>query len=217
MGGVALPVWLLAAAAACLGYAAGRCLPGCSPASRLVRRHGAPQTPWQRAAGAAAQRLGRTGAALRRLWLRPALDRAYPDLLAHLALQTAAGASLVEALASAPAAVPPPLRQELALLATDLAVAPLPAALNRWAERVGTPWAAALARVLAQHHTAGFPLAAALAREEVHCLSLQRQEARRRVQAAAATLAGAMALLLLNAVLLYLVPVFAALAAGRRL
>lgn len=200
------PVWWLAAAAAALAYAAGHLLPGQSPGSRLVREHGAPPPVLARAG--ARLRAAAAGARERgHAWLRRRqMARLYPDLLAHLSLQTGAGATVLEAFATAPQAVPEPLRSELLILAADLRVAPLPAALQRWAGRVGTPEAAALAQTLAHQQQLGFAVAGALAREEAHCLSLLRQQTRRRIQAGSALLAGVTALLLLNTLLLYFIP-----------
>lgn len=201
-----LPVWLLAAALGALAYAAGHLLPGSSPASRLVRGHGAPPPAGARALG----HLRHVSAAIRRRllgWLRRrAMERAFPDLLAHLSLQAGAGAGVLEAFATAPLAVPEPLRSELVTLAADLQVAPLPPALARWAARVGIPAAAGLAETLTHQQRLGFPLAAALAREEAHCLSLLRQQARRRIQATAALLAAVTAVLLFNTLVLYFLP-----------
>ncbi len=199
-------VWWLATALACLAFALGHLLPGQSPASRLIRAYDTAPT-------AALQALAHLQALIAPLvrrglcWARQgAMASAYPDLLAHLSLQVNAGASVLDALVSAPQAVSPPLRAELLTLAADLRVAPLPAGLERWAKRVQIPEARALAQTLIHQQQLGFPLAAALAREEAHCLSLIRQQARRRIQAHGAILAVVTAVLLFNTLVLYFIP-----------
>lgn len=137
---------------------------------------------------------------------RQALDRGYYLLLSHLLLQIEAGAGLRKAFSTAGPAVGAPLAQHLGDLAADLQVAPLPAALQRFARATQHGGIAELTATLAGAQTLGLDLTAALRQTEDHARALLRQRLRRRVQAAAVTMAAVTVVLLINGVLLYGTP-----------
>lgn len=200
-----LAVWLLACSAGLLALALGYRAPAYSPAARFIRSYQV-RHPAAAAVARAAAGIGALGRRLLAWAHRRALARNYPDLLAHLSIQSMAGAHILEAFATAPRAVPEPMRSELRRLVADLSVSPLPAALERFGRKTGIPEVRALVEVLQHHQRLGFPLAEALGREETHCLTLMRQQTRRRIQISATILAAVTAILLFNALILYFVP-----------
>lgn len=150
-----------------------------------------------------------TPAVLARLirWLqRPALEAAFPDLLAHLATRTAAGATLVAALADAPHVLPEPLRSHVQHLVAATAITPVPVALEQFAARTALPIASNLAHVLRHQQAVGAPVAEALSAEDAHLAGLQRQQARLVARNLGALMAIVTVLLLINACAILLYP-----------
>jgi len=146
------------------------------------------------------------------LWLQARrrhalLTRAYPDLLAHLTTQTRAGAGTFQAFASCPPVLREPLRDEVEELIADLRVAPFPAALQRFADRCGTPETRAFAQSIIYQQSLGIALPEALAAEEAHAVAMARQQVRQRIQASAVAMASVTVVLLLNGLLVYFTPV----------
>jgi Flp pilus assembly protein TadB len=135
------------------------------------------------------------------------IARAYPDLLAHVATQARAGAGMLQAFASAPPVLREPLRGEVADLIADLRIAPLPAALSRFADRCGHPQIRAFVRSVMHQQALGIALARVLADEERHALALARQAVRRRIQESAIIMAAVTVILLMNALAVYFTPV----------
>ena len=138
---------------------------------------------------------------------RGRMTRCYPDLLAHLATQTEAGASTLQAFQTAPPVVREPLRLEVEALLADLRVAPLPAALRRFAARTGSSEIQSFAENVIYQQSRGIALRDVLADEEAHFLALARQQQRRRIQASSVTMAVVTVLLLLNGLIIYFTPV----------
>lgn len=193
--------WLLALLATTLLWASLAALS--STRRRFVLTY-AP--PWQRPAlPLAGDRPTLVAALLQRLQ-RPALAEAFPDLLAHLATRTAAGASLVAALSDAPQVLPEPLKSQVTRLVAESAITPVPIALERFAARSGLPAAAALAQVLRQHQAHGTPIAQVLTAEDAHITQMQRQQARLAAKNLGALMAVVTVVLLINAMLILLYP-----------
>ncbi len=149
------------------------------------------------------------------LWLalqvrrrRTLLARAYPDLLAHLVTQTRADAGTLQAFASSPAVLREPLRGEVEELIADMRIAPIPAALQRFAERCDIPEIRDFVHNLIYQQEVGIALPEVLAAEDAHALAMARQEARRRIQQSAVVMAAVTVILLLNGLLLWFTPVF---------
>jgi Flp pilus assembly protein TadB len=134
------------------------------------------------------------------------LGRCFPDLLAHLVIQAEAGSSTLQALQTAPPVLREPLRGEVERLLTDLHVSPFPAALRRFAERTKRPEISRFAESLIYQQSRGISLRQILAEEETHMLAMARQDLRRRIQAGAVAMAAVTAILLLNALFVYLTP-----------
>lgn len=146
------------------------------------------------------------------------MARTYPDLLSHLAAQTQAGASTLQAFASVPPVLREPLRSEVEDLIADLRVAPFPAALERFAQRCGVPEVRDFAHHVTYQQSLGIALAEVLEAEEAHTLAMARQTVRRRIQASAVVMAAVTVILLVNGLMIYLTPVafaFTRLVAGR--
>ena len=137
---------------------------------------------------------------------RALLLRAYPDMLAHLATQTRAGAGTLQAFASMPAVLSEPLKGEVIELTLDLRVAPFPAALNRFADRCGIAEVRTFAASVVYQQSLGIALPEVLASEEAHALSMAKQLARQRIQASAVVLAAVTVVLLINGLAIYLLP-----------
>jgi hypothetical protein len=153
-------------------------------------------------------------AALPQLWIRLQIGRrrrlllrAYPDLLAHLVTQLKAGAPTNAAFASAPPALPEPLRQEVTELLVDLATAPFPAALRRFADRLDLEPIRHLVGAIEQGESVGISLLQVLEKEEAHALALARQVVRERIQISAVTLAAVTVILLVNGLMIWFTPV----------
>jgi Flp pilus assembly protein TadB len=135
------------------------------------------------------------------------IARAYPDLLAHLVTQTRAGAGTLQAFASSPPVLREPLRGEIADLIADLAIAPFPAALERFAERCDTPEIRAFAHNVIYQQSLGIALPEVLASEEAHTVAMAKQQLRQRIQVSAVVMASVTVVLLLNGLLVYFTPV----------
>lgn len=138
---------------------------------------------------------------------RRLLLRAYPDLLAHLVTQLRAGAPTAAAFASAPPALPEPLRREVVELLADLSTAPFPAALRRFTDRCDLEPLRHLAAAVEQGEAVGISLLQVLEKEEVHAIALARQAVRERIQTSAVTLAAVTVILLVNGLLIWFTPV----------
>ncbi|MGE5673467.1 MAG: type II secretion system F family protein [Mycobacterium leprae] len=135
------------------------------------------------------------------------LDKAYPDLLAHLVTQTRAGTGTLQAFASSPPVLREPLQSEVAELVADMGLAPFPAALERFAARCGTADIRAFAQNVIYQQSLGIALPEVLAAEETHSLAMAKQVLRRRIQGTAVTMAAVTVILLLNGLLVYFAPV----------
>jgi Flp pilus assembly protein TadB len=145
------------------------------------------------------------------LWLqvgrrRTQLGRAYPDLLAHLVMQTRAGASTLQAFASSPPVLREPLRCEVEELIADLRIAPLPAALERFAQRCNTSAIETFVQNVIYQQSVGIALPDVLVNEEAHAMAMAKQLVRQRIQGSAITMAAVTVILLLNALLIYFTP-----------
>lgn len=138
---------------------------------------------------------------------RRLLLRAYPDLLAHLVTQLRAGAPTSAAFASAPPALPEPLRREVIELLADLTTAPFPAALRRFTDRCDLEPLRHLAAAVEQGEAVGISLLQVLEKEEVHAIALARQAVRERIQTSAVILAAVTVILLVNGLLIWFTPV----------
>lgn len=138
---------------------------------------------------------------------RRLLLRAYPDLLAHLVTQLRADAPTAAAFASAPPALPEPLRREVVELLADLSTAPFPAALRRFTDRCDLEPLRNLAAAVEQGEAVGISLLQVLEREEVHAIALARQAVRERIQTSSVTLAAVTVILLVNGLLIWFTPV----------
>lgn len=146
------------------------------------------------------------------LWLqvrrrKVLLARAYPDLLAHLAAQTRAGAGTLHAFTSSPPVLREPLRGEVEELIADLLVAPFPAALQRFADRCGIPAIRTFAQNVIHQQALGISLPDVLAKEEAHTLAMAKQALRQRIQASGIVMAAVTVVLLLNGLAIYFTPV----------
>lgn len=139
---------------------------------------------------------------------RALLERSYPDLLAHLATQTRAGASTLQAFATAPPVLRGPLRDEVEELLADLRIAPFPAALQRFADRCRSPEIRAFTAHVIYQQSLGISLPEVLASEEAHALAMARQTMRQRIQRSAITMAAVTVILLVNGLLIYMLPLF---------
>lgn len=135
------------------------------------------------------------------------IGRTYSDLLAHLATQVRAGSGMLQAFASAPPVLQEPLRGEVADLIADLRVAPLPAALERFADRCGLPEISSFVRSVIHQQALGIALPRVLADEERHALALARQATRGRIQESAIIMAAVTVILLMNGLAVYFTPV----------
>ncbi|MDF2630107.1 MAG: hypothetical protein K0R39_3938, partial [Symbiobacteriaceae bacterium] len=164
--------------------------PGYSPRRSMIRLLGA--TP---DGGAGAGR-SRRSAPAPSLWQalqarrhRAQATRAWPDLLAHLAIQTRAGADLAAAFASSLTIVREPLRGHLERLVADLRITPMPEALDAFARRCNIPGARALVQTIIEHRPHGAALPDALAAEESQTAGLARLAIRRQSLMSALTAA----------------------------
>ncbi|MGE5672710.1 MAG: type II secretion system F family protein [Mycobacterium leprae] len=149
-----------------------------------------------------------------RLWLmimvsqkQRAVAQAYSDLISHLVLMLDAGASTQKAFSTAPAVVRGPLRSDLMELVADLKLSPLPAALERFAERTGNRDIKFFAENLVLQQKVGIGLAQTLRDEERHTRVLQQELARQRIRSGAITMAAVTALLLANGLIIMAIPV----------
>lgn len=125
----------LSVALASLTYALLLKHPRFSPRQTMLRRLGQ-----EHVSAAMRPALWRALDARRR---RRLLARAWPALRAHLAIQTDAGADLPTAFASSLPVLREPLRAAVEDLVADLRTSPLPAALERFAQRCDLPAARA--------------------------------------------------------------------------
>lgn len=137
---------------------------------------------------------------------RQGIARAFPDLVAHLSLQLEAGATPLQAFSSSLAAVHGPLGDELAVLVADLKLAPLDAALLRFAGRTGDADVWAFSQHVAQQQRSGMSLHAICAAEERHTLAMQQQRGRERISRAGAGLAAVLVVLVLNSAAMWALP-----------
>jgi Flp pilus assembly protein TadB len=135
-----------------------------------------------------------------------AIAMAFPDLVAHLSLQMQAGATPLQAFSSSLAVVHGPLGLELAVLVADLKLAPLDAALLRFADRAADPEIWAFCQHVVQQQRSGMSLEAIFAAEERHTLAMQHQRGRERISRAGAGLSAVLVILLLNGAALWALP-----------